>query len=383
LGKSSPHPGSFRPRKGRFPPGKRPFLVAAVLCLSLWAPGCTGREEPSPPGKVDPRVEGLRLLAFLEGGGGRVESFFLDRFEVTQGQFAAYLAHQGKRPPEPLRILWAGRKGPVPEKEDRPVTRVSPGQALSYAHWRGMRLPLSKEWEWAVGIRGAKKESFPWGEEFDRAHWDELKCNTAELGLGRPADVGTFELGATRGTRIYDLVGNVAEWVRLPLSPPPRGAGAGAGLEEEDPSASLGLRFSLEGAVWALPRRGLSWWKPLLPFLAPLGRAEWDRIRRPWAWMGWSYASRMERVGHTIPGRLSPRKGWNEWASTVGFRCAAWPVEILRWLLSREGPSLEGATGRAVERFLTRFRGVFLPLMGRGSIPEAEPSRRRRIERIL
>ncbi len=303
----------------------------------------------------------------------------MDRFEVTRGQFAAYLSALGKRTPPQLREDWKGHR-PPPVQEDWPVSKVSPSQALAFARWRGMRLPRLKEWEWAVGIRGGKKESFPWGEEFDRAHWDELKCNTAELGLGRPANVGTFELGATRGTRIYDLVGNVAEWVRLPPSYPSLEGGAAG---EERPERNLVLRFSLEAGVRAFPGRVPSWWAALFPALAPLGRREWEALRRPWAWVGWSYVSRMERVGHTIPGRVSPRKGWEEWTSTVGFRCAAYPDELFSWFLSSEGPSLEGATGKAVERFLKKFKEVFLPLLEKPLPPGADPRRLERIASML
>ena len=422
-------------RKGRFPPGKRPFLLGGtLLLLSL---GACGGKGPPAPGRVDPRVDGLRLLAFLGGAEGLEESFFMDRFEVTQAQFSAYLAAVGKRPSPWLREVWKGRggKGPSQAQEDWPVTMVSPSEALSYAKWRGMRLPRLDEWEWAVGIRGAKKESFPWGEEFDRAHWDELKCNTAELGLGRPADVGTFELGATRGTGIYDLIGNVAEWVRLPPGYPSRERGSGPGWEG-GPTEALRLRFSLEATVWAFPMWVPSWWKGFFPNLAPLGTREWSMlrkslawmgspavtlnrrfsleatvwafpmwvplwwrglfssaaplgtkewevIRRPWAWVGWSYVSRMERVAHSIPGRVSSRKGWGEWATTVGFRCAASPGEILAWLLSKGGPSLEGATGRAVKRFLRRHRGVFTVLLGKGFLLDADPARKGRIASML
>ncbi|HHI68859.1 MAG TPA: formylglycine-generating enzyme family protein [Planctomycetes bacterium] len=332
------------------------------------------------PERIDPRVEGLGRLALVGGTEGMERPFFMDRFEVTRGQFAAYLSALGKSPPPQLRKEWGGAR-PSPAQEDWPVTRVSPSQALAFARWRGMRLPRLKEWEWAVGIRGGKKESFPWGEEFDRAHWDELKCNTAELGLGRPANVGTFELGATRGTRIYDLVGNVAEWVRLPPSyPSSLGEGASPG---ERPAENLALRFSLEACLLAFPGRVPSWWAGLFPVLAPLGRREWEALQRPWAWVGWSYASRMERVGHTIPGRVSPRKGWEEWASTVGFRCAADPEELWAWFLSRNGPSLEGATGKTVARFLARFREVFLPLLRKSPLRAGDPTRRKRISSLL
>ncbi len=378
LSSSPPAVGS-----GRFPRGKRPLLLGGgffpLLAAFLFLGGCPGGER-SASGRVDPRVEGLRLLAYVEGSES-LAPFFMDRFEVTQGEFAAYLAAVGRRPPLPLRNAWKGRRRPSPGQEDWPVSMVSPAQALAYARWRGMRLPRLREWEWVVGIRGGRKESFPWGEEFDRAHWDELKCNTAELGLGRPANVGTFELGATRGTRIYDLVGNVAEWVRLPLSYP-SGGGGGTGPGEKT-GAKLALRFSLRASLWAFPGWVPSWWRRFFPVLAPLGAGEWAVLRRPWAWVGWSFVSRMERVGHTIPGRVSGRKGWEEWASTVGFRCAGTPGEILSWLLSPGGPSLEGATGQAVKRFLRRFRGVFLPLLEKGALPGEEAARRERILSLL
>jgi len=88
-------------------------------------------------------------------------------------------------------------------------------EARAFADTRSMRLPTASEWiRIAAGTRG---QPFPWG--LARA---SAVANTAELGLARPVPVGTFEQGATPDS-IYDLLGNVAEWVEDPL---PIAAGA-------------------------------------------------------------------------------------------------------------------------------------------------------------
>jgi len=96
-----------------------------------------------------------------------------------------------------------------------PASGMTLLEARAFADTRSMRLPTASEWiRIAAGTRG---QPFPWG--LARA---SSVANTAELGLARPVPVGTFEQGATPDS-IYDLLGNVAEWVEDPL---PIAAGA-------------------------------------------------------------------------------------------------------------------------------------------------------------
>lgn len=61
---------------------------------------------------------------------------------------------------------WKNPFGPgssIEGKEDYPVVHICYFDALAYAKWCGKRLPTEAEWEWAA--RGNLKSIYPWGNE--------------------------------------------------------------------------------------------------------------------------------------------------------------------------------------------------------------------------
>lgn len=88
------------------------------------------------------------------------------------------------------------------EFDNYPVIYVNRDQALTYCEWRGGGLPTEAQWEKAA--RGTSSRTFPWGEEID--------CNKANYCESDTVSVGNYEDGMSP-YGIYDLAGNVSEWV--------------------------------------------------------------------------------------------------------------------------------------------------------------------------
>ncbi len=135
-----------------------------------------------------------------------VAEFQIARAPATNVQYALYVTDAKVTPPE----HWPGGQPPS-GKENHPVVKVSWHDAQAYCQWLGakigkaVRLPTEAEWEKAA--RGDKdKRAYPWGDD-----WEELHCNSEELGLGDTSPVGLFLNGASP-YGVLDMAGNVWEW---------------------------------------------------------------------------------------------------------------------------------------------------------------------------
>lgn len=159
---------------------------------------------------------------WAEGGGpGSVDlpTYFIGRYEVTVGQFHAFVEATGHRAdPQALSA-----------PEDHPVSFVSWPDALAYSRWleaelkasaatptrlrealdAGWRVTLPTEAEWEKAARGTDGRIFPWG--------NEPLAGFANIGGRTTAPVGSFacELCANG---LADASGNVWEWTRTPHS---------------------------------------------------------------------------------------------------------------------------------------------------------------------
>jgi formylglycine-generating enzyme required for sulfatase activity len=141
-----------------------------------------------------------------------LDSFLIDRYEVTNRQYKDFCASTGHSVP----LMW--KDGTYPEgKGDHPVVYVSWIDAQAYAGWIGKRLPTEMEWEKAA--RGANGYQWPWGDQF-YAH----RANIRESGIGETMPVGSYLNGAN-DEGVMDLAGNVWEWVQDRLQPYPEYAG--------------------------------------------------------------------------------------------------------------------------------------------------------------
>lgn len=154
-----------------------------------------------------------------------VNAFWIDQFEVTNGQYRAYLeelAEDERALMMPDSIAWAKEVG-VPWRvyfydegfANYPVVCVTWHQANKYAQWAGKRLPSEAEWEYAARS-GVSGRIYPWEGIYSRnAITGESLANFAPNGdyaldgYVITAPVGSFP---PNNFRLYDMAGNVSEW---------------------------------------------------------------------------------------------------------------------------------------------------------------------------
>jgi serine/threonine protein kinase len=145
-----------------------------------------------------------------------VNSFFMDKTEVTNAEYAEFVRETNRPWPE----HWASPKAPAGE-ELLPVSNVTQDDAVDFAAWRSKRdgvtyrLPSEEEWEYAAR-NGDRSDLYPWGNEW--------KDNHAVLNEPTAAPVGSRPVGKNRWG-IEDLIGNVWEWTSSRLQAYPGSLG--------------------------------------------------------------------------------------------------------------------------------------------------------------
>lgn len=133
-----------------------------------------------------------------------INAFYIDKYEVTNTLYEKCVASGVCEPPVFTNSATRDSYFDNPDFTDYPVVYVDWNMALSYCEWRDARLPTEAEWEKAA--RGVDGRTYPWGEDVNTIY--------ANLGLavGDTTSVGFYEIGRS-AYGVYDMVGNVWEWV--------------------------------------------------------------------------------------------------------------------------------------------------------------------------
>jgi len=244
-------------------------LIAGALLLGA----CDGAPAPAKPaasacmGRKDDAMVWIPAGTFTMGespdypeeGPPRevtVKGFWMDAHEVTNAQFAAFVAATGyvtmaeRKPPalpgappemlqpgsavfrvptkdDPAWWRWAvgaqwrdpaGNRAGIGGQDRNPVVQVAYADAAAYAAWAGKQLPDEAQWEYAARA-GAPALPEPMDAEGKpQANYYQGVFPARDLGTdgftGR-APVGCFTPNAFG---LYDMIGNVWEWTTTPAS---------------------------------------------------------------------------------------------------------------------------------------------------------------------
>ena len=166
-----------------------------------------------------------------------LDAFWLDRGEVTNAQFAAFVADTGYETTAEREggawnaageawayidgANWQHPQGPDSDLtglEAQPVILLTWDDAMAYADWAGGRLPTEAEWEYAA--RGPEGRAYPWGAAFDgqRLNFCDLNCPfpgadpAVDDGFAFLAPAGSYPAGAS-WVGALDMAGNLWEWL--------------------------------------------------------------------------------------------------------------------------------------------------------------------------
>jgi len=146
-----------------------------------------------------------------------LDNFYIDRYEVTNARYEECVKEEVCDPPYLTSSYTQDSYYGNTKYADYPVIYVSWESAQTYCQWRNARLPTEAEWEKAA--RGSlERRKYPWGNTIDGtlANFCDVNCSFDHRNIDfddqydDTAPVGSYE---PNRYNLYDMTGNVGEWV--------------------------------------------------------------------------------------------------------------------------------------------------------------------------
>ena len=210
--------------QGIDPPEETPMVaIRGLSSLPVGAPMrfIFGDEEGCP--KADCTPGGTIVFAYptIEV---EVQPFSIDAHEVTNRQYEYCVEFGACDEVAGFNLDSADIEGYYRNGRyaNHPVVNMTPVQAAAYCAFVGKRLPTELEWEFVVRSGGTNSEAWPFGDSLDDCELKDIAAFQCNTDTTRPVAVGTatddvIHIATVDGVvDVYDMIGNVSEWMGHP-----------------------------------------------------------------------------------------------------------------------------------------------------------------------